>query len=61
MISVNRFIEYLDNHNRAPAVRKFQKQMRENCITLAGEKDLLINYKKSMNYPNEFTAQGYGK
>lgn len=51
MISVNRFIEYLDNHNRAPAVRKFQKQMRENCITLAGEKDLLINYKKINELP----------
>ncbi|EGO6621909.1 TPA: hypothetical protein KW989_002970 [Escherichia coli] len=55
---VNRFIEYLDNHNSDPAVRKFQKQIVENCITLAGDNDLPINYKKIIAYMNEFTTQG---
>ncbi|WP_044082547.1 DUF6493 family protein, partial [Escherichia coli] len=52
---VNRFIEYLDNHNSDPAVRKFQKKIVENCITLAGDKELPINYKKLITYLNEFT------
>ncbi len=55
---VNRFIEYLDNHNGDPAIRRFQKQILENCITLAGEKDLPTNYKKLMAYLNEFIIQG---
>ncbi|WP_433797601.1 DUF6493 family protein [Escherichia marmotae] len=55
---VNRFIEYLDNHNSDPAVRKFQKKIVENCITLAGDKELPINYKKLIAYLNEFTLQG---
>ncbi|END3796800.1 DUF6493 family protein [Escherichia albertii] len=55
---VNRFIEYLDNHNGDPAIRRFQKQILENCITLAGEKDLPTNYKKLIAYLNEFIIQG---
>lgn len=55
---VNRFIEYLDNHNGDPAIRRLQKQILENCITLAGEKDLPTNYKKLMAYLNEFIIQG---
>ncbi|EGC08450.1 hypothetical protein [Escherichia fergusonii] len=55
---INRFIEYLDNHNSDPAIRKFQKKILENCITQAGDNDLPINYKKLIANLNELTVQG---
>lgn len=58
MMPVDRFTENLDNFNSYSVVLKCQKQTLENCITLAGDKDLPINYKKLIVYLNELNVQG---
>ena len=50
---VNRFIEYLDNHNDSPVVRAFQKQILVVCMESAGSENLPVNYKKLAAYYND--------
>lgn len=51
---VNRFIEYLDNHDGNPAVKAFQYEILASCIDQTEDSNLPINYKKLVAYHKEY-------
>lgn len=51
---INRFIDYLDNHNGDPAVKAFQHQILTSCVNRAKDGDVPTNYKKLVAWHKEY-------